>query len=266
MTTPGARGAPMRPAPYLVLTPADYRVLGPAEFGMPGLRAVEALGPFVDVQAAGPLITVHDSTIEPRLGIGHHPHRFNERLFYIMEGQLDHDDALNGIQGHMDPGDTGLFTEGQRGMLHSEWNHGDVPTRAYILVYTTDPVPEETAFTVLKDAETPRYQEGEGVHTKEVVGPRSPLRVHGDLRLFTDSRLEDGRSLTVVLDEGEGALLSVREGRVRLDGRDVGGQETILVPPDQGARTLTVTAAGPARVLRAVFGPGFGLVRRGRSR
>jgi hypothetical protein len=52
------------------------------------------------VQASGPLITVHDSVVEAGLGIGHHPHRYNERLFFIERGELDHDDALNGITGH----------------------------------------------------------------------------------------------------------------------------------------------------------------------
>jgi redox-sensitive bicupin YhaK (pirin superfamily) len=115
--------------PYLLLTKDDQRVLGPADFGGPGLIAIEAIGPFVEIKASGPLITVHDSTVEAGLGIGHHPHRYNERLFYIEQGQLDHDDAQNDIQGHMDEGDVGLFTEGQRGMLHSEWNHGEVYTR-----------------------------------------------------------------------------------------------------------------------------------------
>jgi redox-sensitive bicupin YhaK (pirin superfamily) len=75
----------------------------------------------VSIQASGPLIIVHDSIIDAGMGIGHHPHRFNERLFYIEEGQLDHDDALNGITGHMDPGDVGQFTEGIRGMLGLTW-------------------------------------------------------------------------------------------------------------------------------------------------
>ena len=115
------------PAPYLILAEQDYHVLGTGDFGAPGLEAIEVLGPFVDIQASGPLITIHDSTVDPHLGIGHHRHRYNERLFYIMAGELDHDDALNNIQGHMGPGDVGLFTEGQRGMVHSEWNNGDVP-------------------------------------------------------------------------------------------------------------------------------------------
>src|SRR6266542_7064769 len=197
---------------YLILRPEDHVVLGESDFGMPGLTAIEAIGPFVGIQASGPLITVHDSVIEAGLGIGHHPHRYNERLFYIEQGQLDHDDALNRITGHMDTGDVGQFTEGLRGMMHSEWNHGDVDTRAYILVYTTDPIPERTAFNALRDADAPRYEEGAGVRTKELVGPRSPLEVHGDVRLFTESQLEPGAALTLALGEGEGGLGSGREG------------------------------------------------------
>jgi redox-sensitive bicupin YhaK (pirin superfamily) len=257
---PGAgRG---RPAPYLILGPEDYRVLGPADFGGPGLQAIEVLGPYVDIQASGPLITVHDSTVDPHLGIGHHRHRYNERLFYITAGELDHDDALNNIQGHMAAGDVGLFTEGQRGMVHSEWNNGDVPTRAYILVYTTEPIPDVTSFTRLRDEDAPRYLEGEGVHTKELVGPRSGLRVHGDLRLFTDSRLEEGSLLATSFATGEGGLLAIQEGAVFLDGAELRQGCTVLVPPAEGERTVALGAVGAARVFRAVHGPGHGLLRR----
>lgn len=251
-----------KPAPYLILAEHDNRILGEADFGAPGLEAIEVLGPFVEIQASGPLITIHDSTVDPHLGIGHHRHRYNERLFYIMAGELDHDDSLNNIQGHMGPGDAGLFTEGQRGMVHSEWNNGDVPTRAYILVYSTDPIPEQTSFTVLKDRNAPRYDEGDGVRTKEVVGPQSSLQVHGDLRLFTDSMLQDGGVLKTALGDGEGGLLSIREGQVRLDDQVLGEGVTILLPPAEEARSISVNAIGPARVLRVVHGPGHGLVRR----
>lgn len=249
--------------PYLVLRPEDHVVLGEAEFGMPGLVAVEAVGPFAAIQASGPLITVHDSTIAAGLGIAHHPHRYNERLFYIEQGQLDHDDALNRITGHMDTGDVGQFTEGRRGMVHSEWNHGDVDTRAYILVYSTDPIPDQAAFNVLRDADAPRYEEAPGVHTKELVGPSSPLRVNGDIRLFTDSRLEADAVPPVSLDDGEGGLVSVREGAVRIDGtvEHLLPGTTLLLPPARGRRALGLRAERPARVVRVVHGPGHGLVR-----
>jgi redox-sensitive bicupin YhaK (pirin superfamily) len=206
---------------------------------------------------------VHDSVIEAGLGIGHHPHRFNERLFYIEQGQLDHDDALNHITGHMDAGDVGQFTEGRRGMVHSEWNHGDVDTRAYILVYSTDPVPAQAAFSALRDSEAPRYEEGEGAETKELVGPRSRLRVHGDIRLFTDSRMQPGAVLVMELGAGEGGLLNVREGGVRIvDGDDaLTPDATLILPPADDARSLGLRAEQPTRVIRVVHGPGHGFVR-----
>ncbi|HEX2030502.1 MAG TPA: pirin family protein [Actinomycetota bacterium] len=249
--------------PFLVLAPEDHVVLGESDFGMPGLKAVESIGPFTEIQASGPLVTVHDSTVDAGLGIGHHPHRFNERLFYIERGQLDHDDALNRITGHMDTGDVGQFTEGRRGMVHSEWNHGDVDTRAYILVYSTDPVPPHAGFNVLKDAEAPRSEEGAGVRTKELVGPRSPLRVHGDIRLFTDSLVEAGATLEVDLGPSEGGVVSVREGEALVDGepeRLVAGT-TLVAPPAGDRRRVALRAAAPSRVVRVVHGPGHGFVR-----
>jgi redox-sensitive bicupin YhaK (pirin superfamily) len=229
---------------------------------MPGLEAVEAIGPFVSIQASGPLITVHDSIIDAGMGIGHHPHRFNERLFYIEQGQLDHDDALNGITGHMDPGDVGQFTEGIRGMLHSEWNHGDIDTRAYILVYSTDPVPPQTAFNVLRDADAPRYEE-DGFRIKELVGPRSPLRVNGDIRLFADSRLDAGAAFTIEVAPGEGGLASVREGQVQLEpeGEILAPGSTLVIPSVDERRTVHLRTEQPARLIRVVHGPGHGFVR-----
>jgi redox-sensitive bicupin YhaK (pirin superfamily) len=246
--------------PYIVLRPEDHVVLGESDFGMAGLTAAESIGPFVGIQASGPLITVHDSVIDAGLGIGHHPHRFNERLFYIEEGQLDHDDALNGITGHMDTGDVGQFTEGRRGMVHSEWNHSDVDTHAYILVYSTDPVPEGTAFNALRDEDAPRYEEAPGVRTKELVGPRSPLKVNGDIRLFTDSRLESGATLMLELANGEGGVVSVREGAIRVDGEELGPGSTVVAPPADEPRTVQLQAEQPSRLVRVVHGPGHGFV------
>ena len=247
---------------YLVLRPDDHAVLGESDFGMPGLTAVESIGPFVSIQASGPLITVHDSVIDAGLGIGHHPHRYNERLFYIEEGELDHDDALNRITGHMGPGDVGQFTEGRRGMVHSEWNHGATDTRAYILVYSTDPVPEQTAFNALRDADAPRHDEAQGIRTKELVGSRSPLRVNGDIRLFADSRLDAGATLPLDLGPGEGGLASVREGAVRVEdgGERMAPGDTMVAPANEGSRTLRLRAEEPSRVIRVVHGPGHGFV------
>ncbi len=245
-------------APYLILTGDDFRTLTAEDFGAPGLTAIESVGPFVGIQAIGPIITIHDSVIEPHLGIGHHPHRLNERIFYMETGSLDHSDSRNDITGHLQPGDLGLFTEGKHGMVHSEWNNGDVPSRIFILVYVTDPVPEATAFTAFRDADAPRYDEGSGVHTKELVGPRSSLRLHGDIRTFLDTTLEPGASTGLSLNDREGGLIAVREGSISVGEEAATAGSILLAPPVEGEREITVVASAAARVIRSTFGQGYG--------
>jgi redox-sensitive bicupin YhaK (pirin superfamily) len=249
-----------RAANAIVLKPSDYAVLDEDDFGVPGLVAHEWVGPFVDVQAVGPLIMVHDGVFDPHKGIGHHPHRFNERLFYILEGAVDHDDALNGITGHMGTGDLGQLTEGARGMLHQEWNNTDGRARAFILVYGTEPIPPRAAFAALRDPEAPRYESAPGVRTKELVGPGAGLQLHGDVRLFTDDSLEPGSELRLDLGEDEGGLLFILQGEVALEGESLPSEAMALFPPASEEREVTVASPSGARVLRAVYGSGQGLV------
>jgi redox-sensitive bicupin YhaK (pirin superfamily) len=244
----------------VILSEEDYATLGERDFGTPGLLARESVGPFVEVQAFGPMIMVHDARVEPHLGIGHHPHRLNERLFYIFSGALDHDDALNGITGHMGAGDIACLTEGVTGMWHKEWNDTDEETRAFILVYETDPIPPRASFAALRDAEAPRYEEAPGVHTKELVGPRSPLEVNGDIRLYTDSTFDVDARLDVELAAGEGGMIVPLGGAFLLGDVKVEKPQQVLIPPEEQARTMRIASIDGGRLLRVVHGPGEGLV------
>lgn len=249
--------------PLIHLTKDNYALLDENDFGVPGLVAREVIGPFVNIRASGPLIMVHDGVFEPRHGIGHHPHRYNERLFYIIEGAVDHDDAQNGITGHMATGDMGRLTEGLVGMLHKEWNNTDGRARAFILVYETEPTPETASFLPLRDADAPRYEESPGVTTKELVGPNVNFPVHGDIHLFTDSQVPAGSALDVNIAPGEGALVFLLEGEVQIaDGPTLHADHTALIPPTQHEHTVTLQAATDARILRAVHGPGRGFIQR----
>jgi redox-sensitive bicupin YhaK (pirin superfamily) len=240
----------------LILGEEDYAVLGERDFGMAGLQATESIGPFVELQATGPLIMVHDAVVEPRMGIAHHPHRYNERLFYILRGSLDHDDALNGIKGHMGPGDLARLTEGRTGMYHKEWNNSDERTRAFILVYQTDPVPPRASFAALRDGEAPRWEEAPGVTTKELLGTKSPLEVNGDIRFYADSILETDARIETEVAEDEGALLVPLEGSFLVGDVKLEPPQTLVAP--SGPRTLSAVATGPGRILRAVHGKGEG--------
>jgi redox-sensitive bicupin YhaK (pirin superfamily) len=246
----------------LVLTPEDYRVLDEDDFGVSGLVAHEIVGPFVRLRRLGPLIMVHDGVFEPHHGIGHHPHRFNERLFYILEGAVDHDDALNGITGHMDTGDLSRLTEGMRGMLHKEWNNTDGRARAFILVYETDPTPAVASFKALRDPDAPRYEEAAGVTTKELVGPSAPLEIHGDVRLFADSLVDPGGELVVDLGAKEGGLLFTVEGGFEVwneTRRPIPMGHAAAVPPADNPRSIRVRSNDGGRLLRVVHGPGRGM-------
>jgi redox-sensitive bicupin YhaK (pirin superfamily) len=245
----------------ILLSRDDYVVLGESDFGTPGLTATEIIGPFVPLQATGPLIMVHDAFVEASKGIGHHPHRYNERLFYILEGSLSHDDSLNRITGFMGKGDVARLTEGETGMLHKEWNDTGERTHAFILVYETRPVPERASFAALRDADAPRYEEAPGVTTKELVGPLAGLEVNGDIRAFADSAFEAGSELTLELGEGEGALLFPLEGEIAVDPDTVLlPGNSLVVPPSDEPRRIALEARTASRLLRAVHGPGRGLV------
>ena len=206
--------------PVVIPSNAFYRV-SENEFGVPGLIAIESVGPFVSVESVGPFFMIHDSYWQPGFGIGHHPHRTNERLFYIVKGRVEHDDALNGIKGTMDEGDLGRLTEGLRGMFHQEWNGapGEI-SHAFIVVYRPDaePPPPVAEFALLRAADRAVYEEADGVETTELVGPRSAFRVNlSTMRLFADTKLRPGAELTFSLGADEGVLVYPLEGRVELD-------------------------------------------------
>jgi redox-sensitive bicupin YhaK (pirin superfamily) len=213
---------------------------------------------------------IHDGFFQPGFGIGHHPHRTNERLFYILEGQVEHDDALNHIRGTMEEGDLGRLTEGVRGMYHQEWNGADQVTRAFILVYHPDthpPIPV-AEFAVLKATDRAPVDEGAGIQTLELIGPTVGFHVnHSGLRRYLDSTLTDGATIDVTMEPGRGLLLYPVDGRIRLT-KD--GEELILdaeesVHPEgpgnlavawsnTAERRVSLTAVeGAARLLRVEF-------------
>lgn len=236
------------------------------DFGAPGLVAIESVGPFVELGQVGPFVTIHDSYMDPGLGIGHHPHRYHERLFYILKGEVGHDDAQNHITGTMYEGDLAQLTEGETGMLHKEWNQAPgVRTHIFILVYRpdTDPPPATAAFAALRAQERVIYDESPGARTIELVGQRSSFRPSlNRLRLFAETTLENDITLDATMGPNETMILYPLEGRLALDGKDLtlnsrgsaypeGPDAIALAWSGEDGRTISVRPLdGPARFIR----------------
>lgn len=255
---------PITSAVPIHLGPGAYHVVGPEEFGAPGLRALEAVGPYSPIAALGPLVTVQDRRFEPNSGSSLQPHRGMERLLYVIEGEIAHGDSVPEMEGTIRTGDLAILTEGQQGMRHSERNEGDVAARAYVLTYPADPLPEDATFHVLRDASMPRRPLHQGVEIKVVI-ERESSRVHGQVYEVADIRFDVGAASPIVLQRGEGAVLFCLEGGVRISSGDEGGalslgpDETALFPPTAETRRVLIYARVPSRVLRAVTGTGFGV-------
>lgn len=245
----------------VIIKPEDHYTLTAKEFGMEGLIAIESVGPFTDVLAVGPLITVHDSVIYAGQGIGHHPHRFNERLFYLEKGTFDHDDALNNVQGHIKNGGMARFTEGKQGMIHKEWNNGSEDTEIFILVATTNPVPEKMEFDILDREDMPVKEEAPGVQVRYMVGGGAPLPIASDIKTFTDTHMSRHSAITWDIPTGQGGLLSVREGSVDANGDTLGKKYTLIVPPQKAnKRSIVLRAQSKTRIIRTTYGWGEGYV------
>jgi len=252
-----------------ILSADRFHRLGAAEFGMPGLLAIESVGPFVELARLGPFITIHDSFLAPGLGIGHHPHRSNERLFYILRGEIHHDDALNGIQGVMHEGDLARLTEGERGMLHREWNgRDDITTHAFILVYPPDvdpPIPT-ASFDALRSGDVVRMAEAPGVETLQLIGGGSRYRANSSaITAFSDTTVAPDARLELTMSPQEGLFLYPLDGTLRVDGieepmrgggidREDGPSAAAVAWSGAESRSLRLEAVdGPARLLRIGF-------------
>lgn len=251
----GDRGDTRRVVPRRV----QHRITA-ADFGADGLSAHEAVGPMTDVRAVGPVLALHDATMEPGAGIGHHPHQRNERLFYVLSGALHHSDALSGREADARAGDLAVFTEGRRGMIHAESNPSADTGRQWILVVAPDEVPDRPRIQIIGADDAGRERQGEGTSLKVLVGGGSSAEPAADVRLLGDLRVRDDAVWRRRLAPDEAVIVQPIRGRALVMGEQLDTDDVIVVGPDDPDRDLVVTGDGvPTRALVAVTGPGYGL-------
>lgn len=140
-----------------------YSGLGSADHGWLQTKHHFSFANYYDDQRIhwGALRVWNDDIIQAGAGFAPHPHSDMEIITYVKAGAITHKDSL-GNQGRTTAGDVQVMSAGT-GIVHSEYNLEDVPTRLFqIWIYPdqrghlpswgTKPFPKTTmtkAFTVL---------------------------------------------------------------------------------------------------------------------
>lgn len=230
-----------------------YRVFG-------GLELAELTDPF--------LLLDHFGSRHPHeylMGFPWHPHRGIETVTYLLKGEVKHADST-GVEGVIRTGDVQWMTAGS-GIFHEEMPR---PTRVRRgEVEEVDPevfgfqlwvnLPRAKKMTDpryknLRRELVPRVRTDEGAEvvliagrlyepgTGVVEGPASDLHVPV---VYMDVRVEEGASFAFTAKEGHTVLAYVYEGRVTLNGREVGRGELAIFDRSGGE----VEAVGEGKFL-----------------
>jgi redox-sensitive bicupin YhaK (pirin superfamily) len=171
-----------------------------------------------------------------------HPHQDIESLTYVVEGSFLHADSL-GNNGRLEPGAAQVMTFSHRGDEHSEKNGSpDAPLRFiqfWILpsVRGLETRVQQRQYTIAD--RTDRWL--------QIMGPAGTdgLDLAQDARALVAHLTAAGR-LGHTFDEGRGGYLYVIDGRVKLDGEQLGTGDAAKVT---GATDLSLTTDGAAELI-----------------
>ena len=175
------------------------------------------------------LRVINDDTVAPGAGFPTHGHRDMEIISWVLEGELEHRDSL-GNEGVVRAGEMQVMTAGT-GIRHSEFNGSQDAALRFLQIW------------ILPDAagHAPRWQQvdlGEIADTgvTRVIGPEgsdAPMTVHQDLKLDLVD-LAAGSDLDLTPAPGRVRYLHVTEGRIDVDGAELGAGDAIAVDADGG--------------------------------
>jgi hypothetical protein len=158
------------------------------------------------------LRVMNEDTIAAGNGFGMHPHRDMEIVTYVMSGELEHRDSMGNV-GVIKPGVVQRMSAGT-GVMHSEFNRGDVPVHLYqIWIF-----PREKGIEPgYEERSLPAIEPGRLALIASPDGAYGSVSINADARLF-GARLKQGDELVYSLKHGHGAWLQVTQGSVSVNG------------------------------------------------
>ncbi len=198
----------------------------------------------------GSLRVWNDDEIAPRSGFPMHPHRDMEIITYVRQGAISHRDS-QGNEGRTDAGDVQVMSAG-RGIHHSEYNLGDEETRLFQIWIE----PRAIGGTPRWDAK--QFPRGERAGRLEILASGFDEDIlDGALYIGADARisgatLTKGDAIAHPLKDGHRGYLVVSEGRLRVDGVELGPRDAAAI---EDVGELPIEALEDAEFLLAEVPP-----------
>lgn len=167
-------------------------------------------------QGFGVIRVMNDDLVQPKRGFGKHPHRDMEILTYIVEGELSHKDSM-GTQESLGRGAIQFMTAG-KGVMHSEFNHGEKPVR-FIQTWI---VPSSTGLTTnygscSGDATARRNKLQHLVSNVKDTSISTPVEIHQDADAYV-TELDLGEKVSLEISSGRQGYLLCIEGGIKVNG------------------------------------------------
>lgn len=161
----------------------------------------------------GPMRVLADTQIAPHTGFPMHGHRDFEIVTYVCEGAVAHEDTT-GARGILRMGDVQAMTTGS-GVMHSESNPGDDPTRVYQMWFHARKAGLTPDYTDLTDPPAA----GPGDFTVFASGApdiKGLITIHQDAAVMGAS-LQRGESILRELAPGRRAYVLAVDGPLALN-------------------------------------------------
>ena len=167
-------------------------------------------------QEFGVIRVMNDDLVQPKRGFGKHPHRDMEILTYVVEGELSHQDSM-GTQESLGRGAIQFMTAG-KGVMHSEFNHGETPVR-FIQTWI---VPSSTGLTTnygscSGNATARKNKLQHLVSNIKDTSVATPVQIHQDADAYA-TELDLAEKVSLEIPNGRQGYLLCIEGGVKVNG------------------------------------------------
>lgn len=167
-------------------------------------------------QEFGVIRVMNDDLVQPKRGFGKHPHRDMEILTYVVEGELSHQDSM-GTQESLGRGAIQFMTAG-KGVMHSEFNHGETPVRFIQTWIVTSSTGLSTNYGSCSGNATARKNKLQHlVSNIRDTSVATPVQIHQDADAYA-TELDLAEKVSLEIPNGRQGYLLCIEGGVKVNG------------------------------------------------